>query len=159
MHCQAPLQASDERRVLCQPGLRKLRNLRHVNFCKTLTKCRDRHGQARPIICVGFWAITSSLCVSISLLSLPLFFSYNGTDFCQYISARIVWRGLILGSKKLPKNDKNSLLWAFFCFVLLIFLIFYAPAHNLQDMGAISRSFVSAQILLDISVCALMPPH
>ena len=141
MHCQAPLQASDERRVLCQPGLRKLRNLRHVNFCKTLTKCRDRHGQARPIICVVFWAITSSLCVSISLLSLPLFFSYNGTDFGQYISARIVWRGLILGSKKLPKNDKNSLLWAFFCFVLLIFLIFYAPAHNLQDMGAISRSF------------------
>ncbi len=68
-----------------------LRNLRHVNLRKGVTKCRDRHRRARPIICVSFWAVMSSLCVAISLfIPFPYFLPYNRTDFGQYISARIV---------------------------------------------------------------------
>ena len=51
--------------------------LRHFGAIQThdrLTIARNRHRQARPIICVPFWAITSSLCVSISLFVYPLFF-------------------------------------------------------------------------------------
>ena len=51
-----------------------LRNLRNVNLRTGLTKCRDRLGQARPIICVPFKAITSSLCVFISLFVSPSLF-------------------------------------------------------------------------------------
>ncbi len=38
-----------------------LRNSRSVKLRQGLTKCRDRHRQARSIICVSFLAITSSL--------------------------------------------------------------------------------------------------
>ena len=51
-----------------------LRNLRNVKLRQGLTKCRDRHGQARPIICVPFWAITRSLCVSMSIFVSPSLF-------------------------------------------------------------------------------------
>ena len=51
-----------------------LRNLRHIKLRQGLTKCRDRHGRAWPIICVPFWAITSSLCVSISIFVSPSLF-------------------------------------------------------------------------------------
>ncbi len=49
-----------------------LRNLRIVKLRPGLTKCRNRHKRAWPIICASFWAITSSLCVSISLFCLSL---------------------------------------------------------------------------------------
>ncbi len=71
LHRRAPLQAPLEPPVIDPLDLR---NLRNVNLRKGLTKCRDRHGQARPIICVPFQAITSSLCVSISLLVSPSLF-------------------------------------------------------------------------------------
>ncbi len=52
--------------------------LRQPHLRQGLTKCRDRHRQARPIISAPFWAITSSFCDSISLfLSLPPFFHYR----------------------------------------------------------------------------------
>ena len=55
-----------------------LRKLRSVIYRQRLTKCRDRDRRARPIICVPFWAIMSSLSVSLSLfLSLPPFFLYR----------------------------------------------------------------------------------
>ncbi len=55
-----------------------LRKLRSVKLRHGFAKYRDRHRRARPIICVPFWAVTSSLCVSISLfLSLPPFFLYR----------------------------------------------------------------------------------
>ena len=49
--CGASLQALSEPPVIDPLDLR---NLRNINSCTGLTKCRDRHGQARPIICVSF---------------------------------------------------------------------------------------------------------
>ncbi len=61
--------APNERRVL--------RHCASLN-CARLPRCRDRHRQAQPIICVTFWAVTSSLWVPISLfLSLPPFLLYR----------------------------------------------------------------------------------
>ncbi len=85
-----------------------MRHCASLICAKQSTRCRDLHRQARPIICVPFWAITSSLCLSISLfLSPPLSLPYNRTDFGKYISARIVFRVPILDLKKLPKNKKK----------------------------------------------------
>ena len=53
-----------KKKVIDPPNLR---NLRSVKLRQGLTKCRDRHRQAWPKICAPFWAITSSLCVAISL--------------------------------------------------------------------------------------------
>ena len=98
-----------------------LRNLRSVKLRQGLAKCRDRHRRARPIICAPLWFITSSLCVSISfLLSFSHSLPYNRTDFGQYINARIVWRGLILGSKKLPKKIKTGI-FGFFLFFVFVY--------------------------------------
>ncbi len=91
-----------------------MRQLCATQTCAKTLRFRDRHRRARPIICALFWAITSSLCVSISLfLSPPLSLPYNRTDFGQYISARIVFRVPILDFKKLPKDKKSSLFGVF----------------------------------------------
>ncbi len=118
--------------------------LRQPHLRQGLIECRDRHRRAWPIICAPFWATTSSLCVSISLfLAFPLSLPYNGTDFGQYISARIVWRGLILGPKKYPKMIKNSLFLFFFLFCLCLFRIFssnlFLKGFEIKEMAANSK--------------------
>ena len=71
-HCATPLLKQKEIDPL------DLHNLRSVKLPQGLTESRDRHGQARPIICVPFWALMSSLCVTISLfLPLPPFLLYR----------------------------------------------------------------------------------
>ena len=103
--CARLLLALDERRVLCKPGLHNLCNLRHVKLHKGVTKCRDRHRQAQPIICVPFWAITRSHCVSICFcIPFPHSLPFNGTDFGQYINTRIVFRVPILIAQKEVKK-------------------------------------------------------
>ncbi len=60
-----------------------LQNLRIVSLRQGLTKCRDRHRRARPIICVTFWAAISSLCVAISLFVSPFLFFLNRHQLAQ----------------------------------------------------------------------------
>ena len=99
--------------------------LRHPDLRQRLTRCRDRRRWAWCIICVPFWAVTNSLCVSISLfLPLPPSLPYNRTDFGQYISAWIVWSGLILGQKRLPKKYQNQLFLNFLTLSTVFCVIF-----------------------------------
>ncbi len=88
-----------------------------------LTKCRDRHRRARPIICVPFWAVMSSFCVSISLfLSLPPFLLYRHRLWPVHKRADQV-QGAHFGLKKsCPKMIKINFFGFFlFCLCLVYF--------------------------------------
>ncbi len=113
--------------------------LRHPDLRQGLSRCRDRHRRAWPIICAPFWAITSSLCVAISLfLALPHSLPYNRTDFGQYKSTQIVWRGLFWAQKKCPKNKKLTFLGFFLFFLCLrIFsLLWFGDRIQIKGMAA-----------------------
>ncbi len=124
----APLQAPPELAVIDPLGLR---NLHNVNLRKGLTKCRHRHGQARPIICVPFRAITSSLCVSISLFpSFPPFLRYGHRLRPVHKRADRL-RGAHFGRPKKGSKMPQAYFFLFFLWVfcLVVYLLFHGPAQ------------------------------
>ena len=101
-----------------------LRNLRSVKLRQRLTKCRDRHRRARPIICVPFWAVMSSFCASISLfLSLPPFLLYRHRLRPVHKRADQV-QGAHFGLKKSCQKMTKNNFYGFSLFSLCLVRIF-----------------------------------
>ncbi len=121
---QPPETALDKRRVLRQPGLR--------HTLPKLPKHRDRHGQARPIICVPFWAITSSLCVSISFFGLSFSLPFTGTDLPKYISARIKLMVPILVAQKKGSKMDTAFLYFWVSSLSLSYFLFQPFFNTIQ---------------------------
>ncbi len=130
-----------------------LRNLRHIKLRKGLTKCRDRRGQARPIICVLFWAITGSLCLPLSLfVSHSLFFLYRHQLWPVHKRGDQV-QGAHFGCPKRGSKMAQAYFFSFFGMYFVLFTYYFMGRRSIaKNMGAILQP-LSAQILLDISVC------
>ncbi len=128
-----------------------LRNLRRANLRKGLTKCRDGHEQARPMICVSFWAIPGSLCVSISLfVSHSLFFLYRHRLGPVHKRADRLERPFFLAPKNTQKMKKKPSLFGFFLFCLCFVRIipFYGSAIDTGVRGKKQSSPSAPAVLL-----------
>ncbi len=106
---QRPLQAPDDAGFYANQAAQFAQFAPRKFARKGLTKCRDRHGQARPIICVPFLAVMSSLCVSISLfVSHSLFFLYRHRLWPVHKRADRLLGAHFGGPKKRFKNGQGS---------------------------------------------------